>query len=629
MADRRVRYVLEVDYDGKSALMGAADDLRGVDEAAEEAGEGLERAESGFSKLQAGVVTLQAGLGVAQQAFDTVAQAAQVAYETLSHGAELLHQDQQFEGLANSIGTTAAALENDLKPALMGLQSDAEMVAGASQLINLGLANNHDEVIALSEVAGQLGWNMEVLGLTIANQSTQRLDSLGLSITDVRGKMAELVDAGMATDEAFKWAIIEEGRKKIEILGPAAETAAGQLMILENAAENIQDEFARGTAEGFAESLSEIGGGAQAAGDGLAYAAGGMGMFLGQLGGGLLQLGEVATQIPGIQLLAGLGVILAQDEIAAAERQRQLAQDRADLVEMTNIYARYELEAAAATRMSAEAADYALSAWSPLVGEYELASAAAAMAAEDGFYLAEALESQAAAAEELAQQQAALEEWVTYTAEATAKGGDFFTAAMNMADGQWSVAEAAYAAADAQGAGMGILGDIAVQYDLIDEKAQAAFEAQAQQQGVIENLALAAANGKIPWEEYGVAVEKALQWLETGIPAPPEPVRIPVEVEWIDGDPTALVGQAVVHPQVSANYDDVVAALGEVDGMLNGFADTPWEATATLNIDDVENKVGRLRELIDDIPVTKEVTVNVTMTGDYEMLEELRAMGWE
>ena len=59
MADRRVRYILEVDYDGESATLKAADDLRDVDAAATQAGEGLERARFGFSEIQASIVTAQ------------------------------------------------------------------------------------------------------------------------------------------------------------------------------------------------------------------------------------------------------------------------------------------------------------------------------------------------------------------------------------------------------------------------------------------------------------------------------------------------------------------------------------------------------------------------------------------
>lgn len=631
MADRRVRYVLEVDYDGKSVLTGAADDLRDVDEAATDAGDGLEKAEGGFSNLQASVVTAQSALGLVEQGFGALQSAAQFAYDTLNEGADLSLQQQQFDALATSIGTTADLLQNDLSVATAGLQSNAEMVAGAGQLMSLGLAKSHEEVVALSEVSGQLNWDIQVLGLTIANQSTARLDSLGLSIESVKGKMEAFRAQGMETDEAFKWAIIEAGREKIDVVGSTADTAAGQLQILENVATNVQDAFALGGAEGFADSLDRIAGSAPAAGSAMEAIAGALGMGLGSaLGTGLMTYMQINA---GMQLLIASGLEMQlqgqqeQEEIAERVRAYQWLIDQ-----YNEVYAGqgYVITQGAALAMGMEdwsgaAADHA--------EQLEWNARAAEWVAEANERAAVSEYERATSLEELQMRQelavSAAMQWAAYTEEATARGGDYFTTAMNMAAGQWNVAEAMYASADAQGAGLGVLGDIAVQYGMINEAAREAYEAQAQQQSVIDNLATAAATGKISWEEYGVAVEKALKWLEDGVPEAPAPTRIPVEVEWVDGDPTALVGQGVVHTQLSANYDDVKSAVDEAQGLVDGFASPAeaYEAVMEMDITEVETKAARATELIEGIPETKKFILDIEVWG-MELLEELRAMGW-
>jgi hypothetical protein len=76
MADRRVRYILEVDYDGEGVTaLKAADDLREVDEAAREAREGLAAGGEGLFEV-AGVDRddAGAGLGIAGEGLEAVQQ---------------------------------------------------------------------------------------------------------------------------------------------------------------------------------------------------------------------------------------------------------------------------------------------------------------------------------------------------------------------------------------------------------------------------------------------------------------------------------------------------------------------------------------------------------------------------
>lgn len=168
---------------------------------------------------------LAGGLGAA-------ALAAQQAYQFIGEGADLRATEERFGRLSDSIGTTADALRRDLKDATGGLMSDAQLVASATEMMNLGLVKSHDETVRLASVAGQLNWDMQVLGLTLANNSTARLDSLGLSMEVVKARADELAAAGMSMDAAFDLAVIEAGEEKLELLGDAAETQAGKMQIL-------------------------------------------------------------------------------------------------------------------------------------------------------------------------------------------------------------------------------------------------------------------------------------------------------------------------------------------------------------------------------------------------------------
>jgi hypothetical protein len=113
--------------------------------------------------------------------------------------------------------------------------SDAELVAGAGDLMALGLAKSHDEVVRLTNVAGQLGMNMNQLVLALTNQTTARFDTLGVSVDGFKEKVAELEAAGMSADDAFKEAFLQQAEAQIERVGSAADTTKGSFMQLEAA----------------------------------------------------------------------------------------------------------------------------------------------------------------------------------------------------------------------------------------------------------------------------------------------------------------------------------------------------------------------------------------------------------
>lgn len=630
MADRKVRYVLEVDYEGEGVTARAADDLREVDQAAKQSADGLNLSAEAFGKLAKGLVGLGA-LGAVKMGLEQAAKAAEFFYESISQGADLMKAEQEFANLAGSIGTTADALESDLRAAVGGLMTSSEMMAGAGQLMSLGLAKTHDEAVALSEVSGKLGWDIQVLGLTIANQSTARLDALGLSIESVTGRLDELKAKGMSADEAFKWAIIEAGREKIEVVGDVSDTAAGQLQMLETAVRGAQEGFALGAAQGFADTLQVIAGTAPTAAYAMELLGKGAGAWMGETGGAWI----LSTFGPEIAWLLEKGQEVAEQEERQARRSAEVAQARRDAAEMAEVYADAIDEVTFATEIEAVALDNALAAWGPVIEAYDLAGAAAALAADEGYYLYESVMAQAAAAENLAikQQMAteAAQAWADYTGELTARGGDYFTQAKDAEDGTWDLNEAMYNTADAAGAGAGALSDIGTELGLIGEEAAAAAISQAQQQIIIDNLAGAAARGEISWRDYTRAVEDAIDILQNGWPEEPEPVRVPVVPELTETGDWKLPDDyrpPTVQTSDVINVGAIELAVQEAKGIVDGFInpDQAYQAVMDMDITDFVNKAGSVQTILGEIPETKNIQINVTATG-MDILEELRALG--
>ena len=105
---------------------------------------------------------------------------------------------------------------------------------------------------------GQLGWDMQVLTLTLANDSKMRLDSLGLSVSDIDARVEALTASGMALGDAFDLAVIEAGEAKLELLGSAADTSAGKIQQLGAMWADATDAFKINFAEAVVDQLDSV-----------------------------------------------------------------------------------------------------------------------------------------------------------------------------------------------------------------------------------------------------------------------------------------------------------------------------------------------------------------------------------
>lgn len=184
---------------------------------------------------------LNSQLSVVKRAFVGVKRAAEEVWQFLKEGADIELTASRFEKLAASIGSSGDEMLKAMQASTRGMVSNADIMANAGQIISLGLGKTEEEVVRLSTVVTKLGWDMSMVILTFANDSTRRLDSLGLSIEDVTGRAKLLEAQGYSTDKAFDLAVIEAGEAKIRLLGDAADTTAGDLKVLEASAQDAMN----------------------------------------------------------------------------------------------------------------------------------------------------------------------------------------------------------------------------------------------------------------------------------------------------------------------------------------------------------------------------------------------------
>lgn len=205
MADNMVKVVVDMVVNGRDQVRGAADDI-----------DKLGPAGSGATR---GIGALAGSLAAAGGVMVAAGFAAKKLWDVMGEGAQLQTTALRFDKLTASIGSTSDAMLGNLREATKGMISDAELMASASQLISLKLADNADQVVRLATVAGVLNWDMQQVILTFANLSTMRLDALGLSVDEVTGKQKELEAQGWSTAAAFKEAVIQAGEARLEVGG--------------------------------------------------------------------------------------------------------------------------------------------------------------------------------------------------------------------------------------------------------------------------------------------------------------------------------------------------------------------------------------------------------------------------
>ena len=258
MADEKATYEVEAKFTGEGELRrGAAEFDRLADKGKAALRENTIAPSRGVSMRW---TELSSALSVAGLAFSAVGQRVQQVYATMREGAQLITTTERFGKLAAQIDTTADALLGKMRTATKGMIADAELMASASGIVSLRLADNEEQVVRLSTVVGTLGWDMQQVILTFANLSTMRLDALGLSVDEVKSKQKELEAQGYSTAEAFKEAVIQAGEMRLGVGGVSElEEAMKRLEAqIANAGNAFKEKFARSVMESLDEVLPRL-----------------------------------------------------------------------------------------------------------------------------------------------------------------------------------------------------------------------------------------------------------------------------------------------------------------------------------------------------------------------------------
>jgi len=221
------RNTIEVEIVGEDKTGPALKSAKsGFEETFDEIGKGLEPAKLlegaimgvTSSLTSMGVTALQQIPAVTKELFDLG-----VRSEAVTH---------RFEAFAGGSEEAAQFLEA-FQSATDGAISKMDAMAGAGKMLQMGLVQNADEMETMAAIATKLGDQTAGAGdrladfsALLANRSIPRLDNFGISSGKVRARVEELKEAGYDLDEAFKLAVLEQGRISLMRLGDTSELTA-------------------------------------------------------------------------------------------------------------------------------------------------------------------------------------------------------------------------------------------------------------------------------------------------------------------------------------------------------------------------------------------------------------------
>lgn len=239
MAASKLQILIETLYKGKGTKA-ATKDLKALEGQTKESTSKLDMMKGGLSKIALAAGTAGAALFAAKKAFDFGAE-----------GAQIMRMRDVFDRLTESIDETASVVLGKMRDATMGMVSDSELMRASARTMSMGLASTGDEVAKLAEIAVKLGSAMgkeagpamEEFGLLLANTSTLRLDTFGISAGKVKARIIELRDAtpGLTREAAFMTATMEQAEISMEKLGDAMKADAYSVAQAEMS--NLTDEF--------------------------------------------------------------------------------------------------------------------------------------------------------------------------------------------------------------------------------------------------------------------------------------------------------------------------------------------------------------------------------------------------
>lgn len=655
MAD--VEYGVETRFEGDDELRRAAAAVEDVGDAGKRA---MQETDDALGRAKKSWTEFKSQVDVITGAFGTVKDAASGVYDALAEGAALSDARGDFADLSAEINTTADALENRLRQATGGLITDAQLIGDASNLMALNLGLTEDEIVAFSGAAAELDWNMEALADTLNTGATRGLKEMGLSISDVKGRMAELEEQGIATDQAFRTAILEAAEEKIGRVGKKSEETAGQLQALQTTVINAGDSFKQAFAESMVAGIDAAVDSAELLDDAIQRTAISAGTLLGNLSAvALLQFGERAA----IQQLEEMGADMAVIRDRAIEINRATGAPLIELgtspQDLERVTARYAMMVDEIERLQAiqdminapidypgppEEAIRGIRDYADAMGDFVQASNQNAFtppSIDPGYYqetYGGLYEINQALIDQMTYARDTADAWGAYTAAITSRGGDIFADFIDSAGQareageQWAfdLNQAIFDAANNEGAGADFLGGFAENIGAAAEDIAAAMQA-AQQQSLVTDLAAGVREAGISWSEFPGIVEQAMAELEGTTARPPiirpELDEIGFRREMENSLPDT--NEPIVVPlEVQLREDLITTAVDNARGVVEGFTKPAevYQAVMEMDITAVETGTADAVRLINGVPTLKTVTINWRQSGD-DVIAALRALG--
>ena len=188
---------------------------------------------------------LSSGLGALGLAFGAQ-QVVQYVQEIGQITEQAGRSQQAVTALAGSV-SNANAIIGGIEKAGNGAISRLDATNFAARALALGLADTAQEAALFTRTVTVLGASVgkdatesfDQLQLAIANLSYERLDSLGISASRVRERVAELNKTGLETSESFRIAVLDEAAERLQTLDAAGFQAATSTEKLQAAQENL------------------------------------------------------------------------------------------------------------------------------------------------------------------------------------------------------------------------------------------------------------------------------------------------------------------------------------------------------------------------------------------------------
>lgn len=217
--------VLKIDSEGNlTVVKQASTEVEKLGKTGKEATSGLEAMKE--------VVHLAAGAFAAWKIAEKGIELTKLGAASLAANDRLI----AFAGSAQMAEQYMAALN---RGALYGVDRLTALTQ-SSAMVEQGLVTSTREMEIAGGMISRLGnaalgteQKMQILSLMLANQSTMRLDTFGLSVEKVTARQRELEAQGVSTRDAFRTAVFEEAAVKLGTLGDQSGSAAVQIAQVE------------------------------------------------------------------------------------------------------------------------------------------------------------------------------------------------------------------------------------------------------------------------------------------------------------------------------------------------------------------------------------------------------------